>query len=90
MCSVMFLRRIVLRVMESMSFHEENWYPYYGQTLSEDQFRAIFNIPETDIVISSPLNMGIYGYDINDDSKHFFEKIDLDKYIKLAKVNKSC
>ena len=90
MCSVLFLRRIVLRVMESMSFHEESWYPYYGQTLSEDQFRAIFNIPETDIVISSPLNMGIYGYDINDDSKHFFEKIDLDKYIKLAKVNKSC
>ncbi len=90
MCSVMFLRRVVLRVMESMSFHEKNWYPYYGQPLTEDQFRDIFNIPDTDIVISSPVQMGIFGQDINCDSYNFFKKIDLDKYIKLAKVNRSC
>ena len=87
MCSVMFLRRIVLRVMESMSFHEKNWYPYYGKPLSEEQFRAIFNIPDSDIVISSPQQMGIKGRDINYDSEHFFKKIDLEKYITLAKVN---
>lgn len=86
MCSVMFLRRIVLRIMESMEFREDNWYPYYGRPLSEDQFRSIFGIPSSDIVISSPAQMGIDGGDINEDSKRFFKKIDLDRYIKLAKV----
>lgn len=86
MCSVMFLRRIILRIMESMSFEEANWYPYYGRPLQEDQFRSIFAIPEKDIVISSPAQMGIEGTNINDDSKRFFKKIKLERYVKLYKA----
>lgn len=86
MCSVMFLRRIILRVMESMDFQEDNWYPYYGRPLTEDQFRSIFSIPKNDIVISSPVQMGIEGGNINDDSRRFFKKIELDKYIRLSEV----
>lgn len=83
LCSVMFLRRIILRIMESMSFEEADWYPNYGEPLSEEQFRSIFGIPDSDIVISSPTHMGILGDDISTDGERFFKRIELEKYIEI-------
>ena len=88
LCSVMFLRRIVMRVMESMPFGEKDWYPNYGLPLSEEQFRTIFSIPENDIVISSPMVMNITGLNIVKDCRRFLNKIELEKYIKLSKVKR--
>ena len=87
MCSVMFLRRVVMRVMESMSFREKDWFPNYGQPLTEEQFRLITGIPDTDIVISAPVHMGITGKDISGDSSRFFRKIELEKYIEYCRAS---
>ena len=86
MCSVMFLRRIVMRVMESMPFKDKDWYPNYGQPLTEEQFRLIFDIPENDIVISAPADMGILGKKITEDGERFFKKIELEKYFGLQRA----
>lgn len=88
MCSVMFLRRVVLRVMESMDFEDKDWYPNYGRPLQEREFREIFKVPKNDIVISSPSRMGVFGEDIAVDSKRFFMNIDLDSYVDLDRNKK--
>lgn len=85
MCSRLFLRRIIFRIMESMPFEETEWYPNYGEPLTEEQFRSIFGISDSDIVISSPMHMGVEGDDIKLDSDRFFKKIELKKYIEIYK-----
>ena len=83
MCSAMFLRRVVMRIMESMDFNEKDWYPNYGKPLSEEEFRSIFEIPANDIVISAPGQMGVFGEDIYKDSDRFFKNMELEKYVEI-------
>ena len=85
MCSRLFLRRVIFRVMESMPFEETEWYPNYGEPMTEDQLRSIFGISDNDIVISSPIYMGIGGENINHDGKRFFKRIELEKYVDIYK-----
>ena len=83
LCSREFVRRLIIRVMESMPFGEKSWFPNYGMSLSSLQFREIFSIPQTDLVISTPDEMGIYGYNIYYDGASMFSAMGIDKSIVI-------
>ncbi|MBO5424303.1 MAG: hypothetical protein J6A25_02190, partial [Lachnospiraceae bacterium] len=57
----------------------------YGQVLSEKQTRIIMDIPEDDILINAPDEMGIKGENIYEDADAFLEKINLSKEIAIPK-----
>lgn len=85
LCSKEFVRRIIFRVMESVPFENPRWYPNYGEPLTDEQFRSIFDISEDDMVISSPWEMGVSGKDIFTDSEHLLLKLGLDEYVKVLR-----
>lgn len=81
LCSREFVRRLVFRVMESMPFENAEWYPNYGEALTDTQFRSIFGISKNDTVISTPEEMGVLGEDILEDGARLFRRLGLDDTI---------
>lgn len=81
LCSREFVRRIVFRVMESVPFECNEWYPGYGIALSDGQFRNIFGISQNDMVISSPDEMGVTGENIFSDGAEMFRIMGIDDSI---------
>ena len=57
----------------------------YGQVLSSQQTRIIMDIPEDDILINAPDEMGIKGENIYEDADAFIAKINLGKEIEVPK-----
>ena len=55
-----FLRRILFRVLESMPV-ESNWSWGYGRTVEEASLRKLYNLKDSDYVISTPNEIGING-----------------------------
>ena len=90
LCSREFVRRIVIRVMESVPFREPSWYPNYGMSLSSIQFRRLFDIPDSEYLISTPEEMGISGERLFEDGANMFETMGLDDNIvmKLRKAGR--
>ena len=91
LCSREFLRRIVIRAMESVPFRTKSWYPNYGMPVTVDWFKPFFRIPDRDLIVSTPGEMGIKGRNIFLDGAHMFEKMGLDKniIIRLRKAGLS-
>lgn len=85
LCSKEFVRRIIFRVMESVPFENPDWYPHYGEPLTDDQFRAIFGISDDDMVISSPWEMGVSGDDIYTDAGNLLSRLGLGEYIRVIR-----
>lgn len=84
MCGKGFVRRVLLRIKESMPF-EENWHLSYGRVLDEKITRRILNVGEKDIYIGTPREMGIIGEDIMQDANVFLEKLGLDESIHVPR-----
>jgi len=94
MCGKEFVRRVMIRLKESIPF-KENWHLSYGQIMTDKQTRAVMDIPEDEIVINSPSEMGIIGNDIYEDADNFLQKINLSKeivvpgYVDISKEEKN-
>lgn len=80
-----FLRRIIFRILESTPV-KTNWNEGYGCALEGEQIRKFYNLNSKDLVISSPSDMGISGYDIYEDTITLFEKLNLSKEFDLSKL----
>ena len=61
MCSKEFLRRVLLRVKESVPFLGLNWGISYGAVLDEKRTREYVGVNKNQIMILSPQAMGIAG-----------------------------
>jgi len=82
MCGKEFLRRVLVRIMESMPFRR-NWYLSYGMVMNERQIRSLLEIPDDKIVIRAPKEMGILGTNIYEDADDFLSRIKLKEEIKF-------
>lgn len=89
MCGKEFLRRVLLRVKESVPFLGLNWGISYGAVLDEQRTREYLNVGKNQILIMSPQAMGIKGQNIYDDADAFISKLDLGKEIAFPKYGKS-
>ncbi len=83
MCSKEFLRRVLLRVKESVPFLGQNWGISYGAVLDEKRTREYLGVNKNQIMILSPQSMGIQGKNIYDDADAFIKKLDLDDEISF-------
>lgn len=88
MCGKEFLRRVLLRVKESVPFLGLNWGISYGAVLDEARTRKYVGAGKNQIMILSPQAMGIKGMDIYDDADAFISKLNLDKEITFPKYKK--
>ena len=83
MCSKEFLRRVLLRVKESVPFLGLNWGISYGAVLDEKRTREYVGVNKNQIMILSPQAMGIAGKNIYEDADAFITKLDLGKEISF-------
>lgn len=83
-CGKAFVRRILLRLKESMPF-KENWYLGYGSIANTEFIMQNINLKPLDIYIGTPKQMDIKGQDIYEDADNFLKKLNLGKNIVVPK-----
>ena len=84
LCGREFVRRVLVRVKESMPFREK-WGIGYGSVLPEKLLKKCMHIGENQILIQSPLEMGLTGKNIYEDADRFFECLKLSEEIHMPK-----
>lgn len=84
LCGKEFIRRLLVRVKESMPFREK-WGLGYGIVLPEAIVRKCLKIDEKKILIQSPLEMGLRGKNIYEDADIFFDHLHLSDQITVPK-----
>ncbi len=82
-----FLRRLLFRVKESLPFEEE-WSDGYGRTLEEKKVRRFFNLKDTDLVVSTPDEIGISGENIYKDTIKLIKNLNLEEEFDIPKIKK--
>ncbi len=82
LCGKEFVRRLLVRVKESMPFREK-WGVGYGRPLPEELLRRCLKIGEGKILIRSPQELGIKGENIYEDAECFFRELKLDDEIEV-------
>lgn len=87
MCGKEFLRRVLVRIMESAPFRHD-WYMSYGRVMTEQQIRAVLDIPDDKIMILAPREMGIIGNNIYEDADAFLSRINLKDEIRFPSYRK--
>jgi len=87
LCGKEFVRRLMLRLKESMPF-KQDWGISYGLLLDETKVRELLGIGEKKLLILSPDKMGIYGRDLYSDADAFLDKLDLQDTISLPGYRK--
>ncbi|MBR5944544.1 MAG: hypothetical protein IKZ94_06320 [Lachnospiraceae bacterium] len=87
LCGKEFIRRVLLRVKESMPF-KEKWGLGYGAILPEPLIRKYMGIDDKRLLILSPDQMGIKGEDIYEDATVFFERLNLTDKITIPNYSK--
>lgn len=84
LCGKEFIRRLLIRVKESMPF-KQKWGVGYGGVLPEALLRKCMDVREGTILIKSPIAMGLKGENLYEDADAFFEHLKLSKEIKIPK-----
>ena len=87
LCGKEFIRRLLLRVKESMPF-EEKWGLGYGAVLPDQLIRKYMGIDDKKLLILAPDEMGIKGKDIYEDAEAFFEHLNLTDKITIPNYRK--
>ena len=83
-CGKEFVRRVLVRVKESMPF-QGKWGLGYGSVLPEDLVRKCMGINEEKLLIQSPQEIGIKGEDLYEDADIFFDELNLSDEIKVPR-----
>ena len=80
-----FLRRLLFRVLESAPVNA-SWNCGYGSSLNSDEIRKFYKLKEKDLIIAPPIEIGIRGEDIFEDTVSLFENLNLDTEFDLTKL----
>lgn len=88
MCGKGFVRRVLLRIKESIPF-KENWHMGYGNVLDEKSARKLLNAGAEDIYIDTPDACGIEGKNMYADANRFLKNLGLEGKIKAPYYDES-
>ena len=88
LCGKEFIRRLMLRVKESMPFRQ-NWSMGYGSGLPLPLLRKLLKISDSKILIGAPAEMGLKGRDIFEDADIFFKNLKLSDNILVRRKQKN-
>lgn len=84
LCHPSFFRRLVFRLMETTPVRYRGWESGYGHPTNSRDLREIINPGPNDIVITQPSEIGIRGYDIDDDLEAILEFTNLQEILAKA------
>ena len=84
-CHVEFLRRILFRVLETMSVTED-WSDGYGHTCDEDMVKDILKIGRDDIYFGTPTELKIKGDDLGEDFKACLAALELQNRFDVREI----
>lgn len=84
LCHPAFFRRLVFRLMETTPVTHTGWESGYGRTTDSDDLREIINPGPNDIVITQPSEIGVRGYDIDDDLEAILKFTNLQEILAKA------
>lgn len=82
MCGKAFVRRVLIRIKESMPFRE-SWGMSYGIVAPEKYTRSIIDVGPNDIYIGTPKEMGIKGSDLYSDANAFLKAAGVSRQIRI-------
>ena len=88
LCGKGFVRRVLVRIKESMPF-QGNWYMGYGSVLKEKDTRRLLNMQPDDIYIDTPRACGIRGKNIYEDADAFLRKLGLENKIHFPNYSEN-
>lgn len=80
-----FNRRLLFRVLESTPV-ERNWGQGYGQPADIEKIKEFYKLKNKDLIVGSPIDVGITGEDIYDDTVTLFENLNLENEFDLSKI----
>lgn len=81
LCHPSFFRRLVLLLMETTPVRYRSWDDGYGRPSKSSTLKKIINPGPNDIIITQPSEIGISGYDIDDDLESFLRHTDLQELL---------
>lgn len=82
-CNKEFYRRIIFRVIESMSVEDTRWPTIYGSEFSGSIVKN-----DKDLYFASPMEMGLTGEDLYEDFRRVLAYMHLEDYIDVPRVEK--
>ncbi len=82
MCGREFVRRIMLRIKESMPF-DNNWGMSYGMVCDDTLTKKLLDIGPKDVFIGTPNQLGITGENLYRDADAFIRSLGLSDKIKV-------
>ena len=80
--SVAFFRRCIWRVLETMPVTNTLWDKDYGKPVNDIDAKRLIEMPENDIYIGAPNNIGLTG-NLSEDAHIFLDYINMDNYVKV-------
>ncbi|HJA42064.1 MAG TPA: hypothetical protein H9667_11245 [Firmicutes bacterium] len=81
LCHPSFFRRLVFLLMETTPVVYRSWDNGYGHPSNSSTIKKIINPGPNDIVITQPSEIGIRGYDIDDDLESFLRHTNLQELL---------
>ncbi len=85
-CHVEFLRRILFRILESMSVTEE-WSDGYGHTCDPEFARSVLKFGKDDIYFGTPSELDIEGNDLTEDFLACLAALKLDGKFDVREIS---
>ena len=89
LCKFEFLRRILLRVLETCNVKNTNWGITYGDICDEEFVKKALMFEKNDIYFGEPKQLGIKGTSLLDDFNNLNNNVKLDKFIDLNKTKEN-
>lgn len=81
-----FLRRILFRVLESVPVTFNDWGKNYGHSFSSAEVAQLLNLSKNDMIIPSPSEIGIKGYNIYEDTIQMIDYLKLTDEFDIEKI----
>lgn len=79
-----FERLICFKLLELTPVTNESWRTF-GEMFKKEKCIELLNIKNDDIFISTPDDMNIKGYDLNEDAENFLNALNLEQTVKVLK-----
>ena len=88
-CHVEFLRRILFRILETLSVTEKGWGDGYGQIVPMNMVKEYYHIRPVDIYFGTPDELKIRGDDLSRDFKACLKELELNDKFDVSEMEKN-
>lgn len=89
LCNVEFLRRILFRVLETLSVKNPAWGQNYGLVCDNDEIvKSVLKMEKDDIYIPQPNKLNIQGNNLYDDFVSAIHELNLESFFDIREIER--